>query len=344
MKTLNAVLIVKDEERCLIRCLSSVKGLVNKIIIADTGSGDRTKEIARSFGAEIYDFIWCNDFSAARNYALSQSHADWNLILDADEWVVDVSADTLSKFMEDDGRLGAIKIRNAYPDNGAVSYGINLTTRLVPAGIRFRGRIHEQVDSKLPRIPVPLTVGHDGYLQPQKEERNLPLLLEELNRHPDDPYYLFQTASVFRNMKKYTEALSYYESFINTVPENANYRCRGVTGYLYTLIELGSFEQGLKLIETEQEHLISYADFSFACGIFYMKLVLSDVKKYIACLPRIEASYLHCLEIGEVEEHGGVAGTGSFKAAYNLGTWYEVSGDAEKAGYYYNLAQRDRPD
>ena len=71
-----------------------------------------------------------------------------------------------------------------------------------------------------------------------------------------------------------------------------------------------------------------------------MKRVLSNVERYISLLPNIEQSYLKCLSIGEHPELGGVVGTGSFKAAYNLGAWYEVSGQMELAAKYYRLAAK----
>ncbi len=84
---INLVMIVKDEERTLERCLKAAKPLVDDIIIADTGSTDRTVEIARQMGAAVYPFTWVDDFSAARNFALEKSDGDWNLVLDADETV-----------------------------------------------------------------------------------------------------------------------------------------------------------------------------------------------------------------------------------------------------------------
>ena len=69
---INLVMIVKNEERSLKRCLEAVKPLVDRMIVVDTGSYDRTREIAEKMGAEVYDFVWNNDFSAARNFALEQ--------------------------------------------------------------------------------------------------------------------------------------------------------------------------------------------------------------------------------------------------------------------------------
>ena len=72
-----------------------------------------------------------------------------------------------------------------------------------------------------------------------------------------------------------------------------------------------------------------------------MKAILADTRKYIAYLPFIEKAYLRCLEIGEVPLHQGIHGCGSFKAAHNLGTWYEVSGDISNALKYYQIAADD---
>ena len=73
---INLVMIVKNEERCLRRCLRAAKSLVDEIIIADTGSSDRTKTIAKELGAAVGDFQWVDDFSAARNFALAHSDGD----------------------------------------------------------------------------------------------------------------------------------------------------------------------------------------------------------------------------------------------------------------------------
>lgn len=89
MPTLSLCMIVKNEETFLEQCLNSVKGLVDEIIIVDTGSTDRTKEIARRFTDKIFDFKWCDDFSAARNESLKHATGDWILVLDADEVIAE---------------------------------------------------------------------------------------------------------------------------------------------------------------------------------------------------------------------------------------------------------------
>ncbi len=338
MKTLNLVMIVKNEERCLARCLESVKDLVDDIIIVDTGSADNTKKIALSFGAKLYDYAWINDFSAARNFALSKSTSDWNLILDADEYLTEGRKQDIAEFLENTQQLGAIQIKSSYMDNNELSYGIDFITRLIPKGTLYTGKIHEQVDSKLPRYSIPLIFDHDGYLMPNKSERNLPLLLKELELNPNDSYFLYQIASALKGMNKFDEAIKYFEQFYNHSDNNSNYYKTGVIQYIYSLIEVENFEKALKIVKEVEKTLEKYADFNFLCGIFYMRLILSDIVKYQNYLPLIEKSYLKCLQIGEVPEHQGVYGCGSFKASYNLGTWYEVSGNLQLAKKYYELS------
>ena len=83
--TISACLIVKNEEKFLPQCLESIKNAVDEIIIVDTGSTDRTVEIAKSYGAKVYHHPWRNSFSEARNHSLSYATCDWILQIDADE-------------------------------------------------------------------------------------------------------------------------------------------------------------------------------------------------------------------------------------------------------------------
>lgn len=344
MKTLGLVMIVKNEERCLKKCLKSIEGLVDKIYITDTGSTDQTKEIATSFGAVLSDYVWKQDFSAARNYALSQSDCDWNLVLDADEYCIQGCRKDIEAFMENPKHIGAIQRKDYYKEGEAngeeqISCMYTWASRLLPRGVGFSGRIHEQENSSFPVEPIPLLFEHDGYLQGGKEERNLAILLEEISSDPDNPYILFQTARTFYNLDRYQEACKYFADFYRLVPlKGAGYRPGGIVLYLYSLMELQEFDTALSIVKKEETRLNAYADFHFACGILFMKAAQADTEKYLSYLPYIERSYLNCLEIGEVPLHQGTYGCGSFKAAHNLGIWYEVSGNFTKALKYYELA------
>ena len=78
-------MIVKNEEQFLDQCLAALDGVAHQIVVVDTGSTDRTVQIAKAHGAEVHHFDWCDDFAAARNFALEHARGDWVLVLDADE-------------------------------------------------------------------------------------------------------------------------------------------------------------------------------------------------------------------------------------------------------------------
>src|SRR4030095_3640898 len=90
--TISLCMIVRNEERFISQCLKSVRGFVDQIIVVDTGSTDTTRELARQFGAEVFDHPWSGDFSEARNYSISRATGNWILIIDADEAVAERDA------------------------------------------------------------------------------------------------------------------------------------------------------------------------------------------------------------------------------------------------------------
>lgn len=343
MKTIGLVMIVKNEAQNLRKCLSRAKKLVDEIYITDTGSTDDTVKIAEEFHAHISHYEWKNDFAAARNFALEQSPCEWNLLLDADEYLVSGKRKDLLRFAEAADHVGAIRRYDSYrEDNGEISKSCTYTTRFIPRGTNYEGRVHEQVISGLPIAPLPLVFEHDGYLKGGKGERNLEILLEELRDAPEDAYVLYQVSRTLWLMKEYERADEYFERFYKLVPDTGTgYRAGGVISYIYNLLEVKKYEEGFRLINAEKERLGEYADYHFACGTFYTKAIFSNVEKYVGYLPEIEKSYKRCLEIGEVPEHEGVKGNGSFKAAYNLGVWFEVNGNTQEALKYYNMAKRE---
>lgn len=341
-RKLGLVMIVKNEERCLEKCLKAVRNLVDEIYITDTGSTDKTVEIAKKFGAHISHFEWINDFSAARNFSLEQSDCDWNLVLDADEYLIEGKRKDIDKFLESQETLGFIYLLNEYrEDSGEISKSKISIPRIIPKGARYRGAIHEQVDTDLKGVLLPLVFDHDGYLQEGKGERNLEILFEQYKDDSKNPYTLYQISKTLWVLKRYEEADKYFNEFYdNSKNVTANYCKVGIVSYLYNLLELKRFDDGIELINKEKNKFNTEPDFYFACGIFYMQTVLSNVEKYKEYFFEIEKSFLKCLEIGENKYYEGVVGCGSFKASYNLGVFYEVTGNIQKAKQYYQLAQR----
>ena len=334
---LSLVMIVKDEERALERCLKSIHGIVDEIIMVDTGSTDNTVEIAKSFGANVYDFQWVNDFSEARNFGLSKASHNYRLILDADEYIIKWDSNEINKLIQQN-EIGIITRIDEFKQNGEIKQTKGYLSRVIPPDTYYTGAIHEQVDSTLNRVRVAVEIGHDGYLYEDKAERNLSILYKAIEQDPNDSYMLYQLAHTLFVSKHSKEAHQYYQAYYKLSKPNESYRCGAIVDYLYNLIELGQLEEGLILITQEEKRYSDSPDFYFVCGHFFRELVLSDINKYIQFLPRIETSFLKCLEIGETTRYDSVVGTGSYQAAYNLGAWYEVVGEIDKAKNYYNMA------
>ncbi|MEG4988827.1 tetratricopeptide repeat protein [Microcoleus sp. BR0-C5] len=148
---LTLCMIVKNEEATLSRTLDSVKGVVDEIVVVDTGSGDRTREIARESGARVYDFEWCDDFAAARNECLKHAQGDWILVLDADEVLVPEIVPQIKQAIASDRLLLINLIRQ---EIGASQSPYSLVSRLFRnrPDIRFSRPYHAMVDDSVAEI------------------------------------------------------------------------------------------------------------------------------------------------------------------------------------------------
>jgi glycosyltransferase involved in cell wall biosynthesis len=142
MSTVSACLIVRDEAKRLARCLGSLRGVVDEIVVLDTGSQDDTIAIAESFGAKVGHFDWVDDFAAARNAALALATSDWVLSIDADEWLTNASvlADAVAVA---DAIAYRVTLVNHLDQGRKEPESITRLFRRHPA-IRFEGCIHER--------------------------------------------------------------------------------------------------------------------------------------------------------------------------------------------------------
>ncbi len=214
---LTITMIVKNEEKKLERCLSSLKPLMNavpsELIITDTGSTDHTVEIAKKYTDHILHFKWCNDFAAARNVGISAARGEWLLILDADEWFENTAP--LAEFFNsgecDNYNSGQLVVKN-YTSLNKKEYLISYSYRLMRTfpGIRYYNTVHEDLPINQPTKSFDLVLSHDGYAFRSKEDknrhagRNMKLMEEELQKDPDDIKALFQycAQSINTDMQK----------------------------------------------------------------------------------------------------------------------------------------------
>jgi glycosyltransferase involved in cell wall biosynthesis len=198
-------MIVKNEERFLAECLASVRDCVDEINIVDTGSTDRTVEIARSFGANVIHREWRNDFAWARNEAIAMATLRWTLVLDADEELVPESAPLLRALGATPADVDAVylQIQNAVEDESGASTMTHYLTRIFPTTprIRYKSVIHENLALdegalELPAVMSPIKIVHKGYTKAvlegkKKDERNTPLLEKAIREAPEEAFSWF---------------------------------------------------------------------------------------------------------------------------------------------------------
>lgn len=343
MKQLALVMIVRDEAATLARCLESARGLVDEIVVLDTGSSDATVEIARGFGAQVHHFTWCDDFAAARNAALDHASSAWNLVLDADEWLAGATPEAIAGFLSGPPAVGLLPVASEFELQGRVESAVSWIARLLPREVRYAGRVHEQPVSALPRTRVALEVRHDGYRQADqagKRDRNAALLHRALEDTPGDPYLLYQLGKNHEVGFEFDQALPYYREALAHCGPDAPYRHDLVVRTIFTMKKAGEHEEAIGLADQEMPNWPQSPDYYFALGDLLLDWAALNPGAADQLLPMVEASFLRCLEIGEQPAlDGSVRGRGSWLAAHNLAVMYESLGDAERAAQYRQLAQ-----
>jgi len=207
-QTVSLCMIVKDEEAMLPRALAAVAGHVDELIVVDTGSTDRTVEIAESFGATILHHEWDGDFSAARNVGLDAARSDWLMYLDADEVLVEGDGPRLRELLGHTWREGIFLTETNHvgemEDGAAVQHNALRLFRNRPE-YRFEGRVHEQFAHRLPSLPerveyTQVRIEHFGYLgavrdAKGKSRRNLELLERQVAEGVDTPFLHYNLGS-----------------------------------------------------------------------------------------------------------------------------------------------------
>ncbi len=223
---LSLCMIVKNEEIALPKCLSSVKEVVNEIVVLDTGSTDRTVEIAQHKGAKVYHFDWCNDFSAARNQALNYVTGDWILVLDADETLTAEIVPHLQQAILSDRYLVINLLRQ---EVGAAQSPYSLVSRLFRRhpNIYFSRPYHALIDDSVAQILnqearwqigyLPqVAILHSGYqlcaiAQKDKWEKAAKTMEGFLAHHPTDPYVCCKLGALYVESGKIEQGIELLE-------------------------------------------------------------------------------------------------------------------------------------
>jgi glycosyltransferase involved in cell wall biosynthesis len=330
------VMIVRNEARCLARCLASVRPWVDEMVVLDTGSTDTTREIAAAGGARVAQAAWRDDFSAARNQALALTDARWRLVLDADEWIAQGGEAVAALRHAAADFIGMVTVLSQVEGtDGVLQEAPSWLPRVLPAGVSYEGRIHEQPASLLPRRRLPLRLGHDGYLAGQqhaKQGRNERLLRQALAEHPGDAYWHYQLGKDLEVRAAFEAAAPHYDTAYRSGEPAAAWRHDLVVRWLFTLKKLGRFEAAMAVAEAELPHWGDSPDFFFTLGDLLLDRALAEPARAGELLPMIESSWQRAVAIGERPElPDSVRGRGSFLAAQNLAAFHESLGQAAQA-------------
>lgn len=190
---ISVCIITKNEQENIERCLKSLMPYEMEIIVVDTGSTDNTKDIVQRYTDKVFDFEWCDDFAAAKNFAISKTSNDYIIMLDSDEYIDKFEESELIRTIGNNSdKAGRIQIKNVFKKTDPCKESREWVSRIFnKKSYHYEGRIHEQIvryDGKeYDTFQAPVTIIHTGYDLTEKEKkakakRNISLLEKELDR------------------------------------------------------------------------------------------------------------------------------------------------------------------
>ncbi len=197
MITISLCMIVKNEESVLERCLNSVGALADEIILVDTGSTDRTKEVARKYTNDIYDFEWIDDFAAARNFSFSKAKMEYCMWLDADDVILESDRCKLlqlKKELTPETDVVMLPYHVGFDESGTPTF-LYYRERIIraQAGLTWKGFVHEAVAGSGKRMYYDAAITHQKPPSPEYSNRNLLIYEKQLakgtNLNPRDQFY-----------------------------------------------------------------------------------------------------------------------------------------------------------
>jgi glycosyltransferase involved in cell wall biosynthesis len=259
-------MIVRDEEARLPACLSSVADLVDEMIVVDTGSRDRTREVAAAAGARVVDYVWADDFAAARNESIRHATGDWIFWLDADERLDQANREMLRGLLE-----------SLCPENAAYlmqqlsstddPYGSKVAVDHVRLfrrddNLRWEYRVHEQILLSIRRAGHDLRrtdviIDHAGFEQPghseRKLERNFALLTRQDAERPNDPITLYHLGLILDRLGRTAAALPVLRRSLERAPADYSMRPRLFAAIAEMHRKLGDPAQALAFCRAGRE-------------------------------------------------------------------------------------------
>jgi glycosyltransferase involved in cell wall biosynthesis len=351
---LSLCMIVKDEEEMLPGCLAPVADAVDEIIVVDTGSSDRTVEIAESFGAKVLHFPWNGSFSDARNVGLDAATGDWLMYLDADEHMEPGDARKLRSLVGRTWREGFHLVETNYTgdeDTGTAVTHLALRVFRNRPEYRFEGKIHEQKSARMPNyLPerfeaTSIRLRHYGYLKnrisaKEKSRRNIELLLEEARENPT-PFTEFNLGSEYMMLGDAKRSAEHFDrSWEQLHAGEQTWTSAGYAPILASRIAMarraaGRIDDAREALEVGIAAMPDHTD---------LYLELAHCARAEGNLEEAERLVRHCLALGDAPaRYTAIAGSGTFLALSFLAELAEKAGRPDEAAALYLQALAEHP-
>lgn len=339
-------MIVKNEEANIEKALSWGKGVVWEQIVVDTGSSDRTVELAERMGANVYSFPWTDDFSAAKNFAVSKAKGEWIVFLDADEVFAPGDEKKLLTLLEQmevqNKEIEGIwtALMNVDEKGKIFSSGSQIRVFRNLPGLRYHRRIHENLrweDGHAMRLGDAtklLSILHTGYQEEalakkRSSRRNQKLILKELEEHPGDHEMMGYLGDDYMTRREYEEASEWFQKSIDAMPQVLDSHDLRSALTFYSLMEILASKDEEKRLDELYRQAVSLLpeepDFDYVYGRWMVcKNRFPEGKRYLEqALKKLEqsGSYNRARNLG-----GNLA-----KAYEDLAWCCLMTGDANRA-------------
>lgn len=342
---LGVQLIVQNEAEWLPRCLASLQG-ADEIIVVDTGSADLSADIARTYGATVVEVPWSNDFSAARNTGLSFAASDWILVIDADEQLLTSIASIREMLQDSTAEAYTVRIENllgSRPEDRLYHSSVRLFRKR--PGYLFSGRIHEAVDSSILRAhgagaiaTSPIEILHYGYLPSimsakNKISRNEHLLRLTLEETPDDVFTRYNLAVTCCQDGRLKEAGELLRQTLTLAPLQASYRPSVIRDLCKIELAAGHVKAIDSLLIRELTRYGDYPDLHYIQGQSWESQGLYE---------RAFQSYQHAINTGAApaprRAYVTEQGMDSFRPLHRMGVISQQLGKQKEAAQLFHRA------
>lgn len=339
---ISVCIIAKNEEKYIEGCLQHLKPFGFEIVVADTGSTDRTKEIAEKYADTVVDFEWIDDFSAARNFCAEHATNNWILALDCDEYMNTFDYKNIRILTQKLPRcVGRFPLKNLVMGNdGQQRYTVDTVTRFYNKKRFFWiNPIHEQLvrieapdNLEFPCFDMPVEVIHHGYNitgeeMVEKQLRNLRLLGKQLEKDPQDAYTWFQIGQSQFVLMNYDRAASAYEMSLSFNPDLDRFFVE------YLIESLSKAYLNLNRAQDAVNLLLKYADaFKTAKYVFTLAGAYQENNQILQAL----MSYIKATTMKDREE----LGDNLFVCYNNIICIYRDMGQEDMANMYLDLYEK----